>query len=219
MQEHTLWIISILAAGTIFGVFCKMNSGFGPMNLRVVGIVLVAFLSSILAISNPDTLNAAMGILGAIAGYLFGTKEKEKKTKEVSSGEVTDSTFGDNAKIAGRDINETITNIQGKLDSLGDIISKESAKMDKMILYQQRNQTESYEYLLNTIYERQLSGCQLAISRVIKEWESQGWQLMGLTSDYQGVDGIFLLFKRPSTSSIGSSSLRIYHGSGMSDVN
>jgi cytochrome c biogenesis factor len=79
MQKQTLWIISALAAATLFGVFLKLKQGFGPMNLRVVGIVLVAFLSSILATSNPDTLNAVMGIFGAIAGYLFGTKEKEKE--------------------------------------------------------------------------------------------------------------------------------------------
>lgn len=186
------------------------------MNLRVVGIVLVAFLSSILAISNPDTLNAAMGILGAIAGYLFGTKEKEKTPKESSSTEVTDSTFGDNTKIAGRDINETINNIQGKLDSLGEILSKESAKIDKLVLYQQGDETESYEYLLNTIYERQLSEVQSAISKVIQEWESDGWRLIGLTSDYQGMDGIFLLFKRPSN--LGHSAVRTYHGSRMSEI-
>ena len=216
MQEQTLWIISTLAAGTLLGVFCKMNPGFGPMNLRVVGIVLVAFLSSILAISNPDTLNAAMGILGAIAGYLFGTKDKEKTPKKFSSAEVTESTFGDNTKIAGRDINETINNIEGKLDSLGDIISKESANIDKLVLYQQRDEAESYEYLLNTIYERQLSEIQSAISKVIQEWESQGWRLVSLTSDYQGMDGIFLLFKRPSN--IGHSTVRTYHSSRMSEV-
>lgn len=214
MQEQTLWIISLLAVGTLLGVFFKMKPGFGPMSLRAVGIVLVAFLSSILAISNPDTLNAAMGILGAIAGYLFGAKENTSKGN--SSAEVTDSTFGNNTKIAGRDINEIINNIQGKLNSLGEILSKESTKIDKLVLYQQENEAELYDYLLNTIYERQPLDIQSAISKVIQKWESDGWRLIGLTSDYQGMDGIFLLFKRPSNT--GKSAVRTYHGSKMSEI-
>lgn len=216
MEEQTLWIISTLAAGTLVGVFFKMKPGFGPMNLRVVGIVLVAFLSSILAISHPDTLNAAMGILGAIAGYLFGATDKEKSSPEGSVADASNSTFGDNAKVAGRDINETINNIQGQLQALGNLVSKEGAKIDSIVAYQHELQHVAFEYLLNTIYERSVSDVQEAISRVVSTWESQGWSLVGLTSDYQGMDGIFLLFKRPSSE--GGAGIQIFHGSQMSLV-
>ena len=216
MEEQTLWIISTLAAGTLLGVFFKMKPGFGPMNLRVVGIVLVAFLSSILAISHPDTLNAAMGILGAIAGYLFGSTEKEKTTPEGSVADASNSTFGDNAKVAGRDINETINNIQGQLQALGNLVSKEGAKIDSIVAYQQDLQHGAFEYLLNTIYERSMKDTQQAISKVVSTWALQGWSLVGLTSDYQGMDGIFLLFKRPSSDA--NMGVQIFHGSKMSHV-
>jgi hypothetical protein len=53
-----------------------MKSGFGPFNLRAVGIVLVATFAALLAVGNQNSLTAAMGILGAIAGYLFGIKDR-----------------------------------------------------------------------------------------------------------------------------------------------
>jgi hypothetical protein len=69
-----LILISLIGGGTLFGVFKKMQRGFGPFNLRVVGIVLVATLAALLSVLYQDSINAAMGILGAIAGYLFGLK-------------------------------------------------------------------------------------------------------------------------------------------------
>ncbi len=79
-----LCLIAAIGSGALIGVFRKMGKGFGPYNLRVVGIVLVATFASMLAVVADDAINAAMGILGAIAGYLFGlqndrpAKEKEK---------------------------------------------------------------------------------------------------------------------------------------------
>jgi hypothetical protein len=52
-----------------------MGKGFGPFNLRAVGIVLIATFSSLLALHDNGSLTAAMGILGAIGGYIFGLKD------------------------------------------------------------------------------------------------------------------------------------------------
>ncbi|HLC77558.1 MAG TPA: hypothetical protein VJH92_00345 [Candidatus Nanoarchaeia archaeon] len=60
---------------TLVGIFIRMKDGFGPFNLKVVGIVLVAILSSLLALKDSGSLTAAMGILGAIVGYLFGSRD------------------------------------------------------------------------------------------------------------------------------------------------
>ena len=71
-----MWIFALLGGGTLFGVFSKMKSGFGPFNLRAVGIVLVATFASLLALADGGSMTAAMGVLGAIAGYLFGIKDQ-----------------------------------------------------------------------------------------------------------------------------------------------
>lgn len=78
-------IIAVYGAGTMLLVFRNMGEGFGPYNLRVTGIVLIATFASLLALNDPDAMTAAMGILGAIAGYLFGIKSSPPKTRKKGS--------------------------------------------------------------------------------------------------------------------------------------
>lgn len=119
MDREALWIVAVLGAGTLIGTFWRMKEGFGPNNLRILGIVLIASLASLLAIAKADSLTAAMGLLGAIAGYLFGTKEKDKKPFGSNTGVSADSaTFGDNARLIVGNINETVHNIERMLGDM-----------------------------------------------------------------------------------------------------
>jgi hypothetical protein len=70
-----MWIFAAIGALTLVGAFWRMKPGFGPFNLRVVGIVMIATFAALLALRDASALTAAMGILGAIAGYLFGIKD------------------------------------------------------------------------------------------------------------------------------------------------
>lgn len=79
MDDQLIWIIAALGLITLVGVFVRMTKGFGPFNLRVVGIVLIATFATLLALRDSNSLTAAMGILGAIAGYLFGIKDSPEK--------------------------------------------------------------------------------------------------------------------------------------------
>jgi hypothetical protein len=81
MEKLVPGVVSAVRTLALMGVFCKMKPGIGPNNLQAVGIVLVAFLASVLSILRPDGLNAAMGILGAIGGYLFGMKSGSSTQK------------------------------------------------------------------------------------------------------------------------------------------
>jgi hypothetical protein len=76
MDNYLMWIIAVFGALTMIGIFWRMSGGFGPFNLRAVGIVLVGTFAALLATKEGNSLTAAMGILGAIAGYLFGIKDK-----------------------------------------------------------------------------------------------------------------------------------------------
>jgi hypothetical protein len=77
------YIISIFLGLIIVGAFLvlsfKMKNGIGKYNLKVYGITIIALLVTLLAISPIETTNIspAYGILGAIAGYLFGLKEEK----------------------------------------------------------------------------------------------------------------------------------------------
>jgi hypothetical protein len=200
MNESLLYIISIFGAITLIGVFIKMKPGIGVYNLRAVGIILIATFSCLLALNEPKILSAAMGILGAIAGYLFGAVETKKP--ESSSVSANESSFGDNTKMAGRDINETIENIEGSI-----------SKIENAII----NQSESNigdvpvnDLLIHTIYQRG-EKIQEALSKTINQRQSEGWLFSKFSSDYQGMDGIFLIFKKVSSSN--KSEVIYHHGS------
>jgi hypothetical protein len=75
MASTLIWIVSGIGALTLIGVFLRMKNGFGPFNLRAVGLVLVATFASLLGLQDSGGITSAIGILGAIAGYLFGIKD------------------------------------------------------------------------------------------------------------------------------------------------
>ena len=79
MDFYLIWIIAVIGSGALIGVFCRMSKGFGPFNLRVIAIVLVATFASLLALRDGGSITAAMGLLGAIAGYVFGIKDSSTK--------------------------------------------------------------------------------------------------------------------------------------------
>jgi hypothetical protein len=74
-----LIIVAVIAAGSLFGIFYKINKGFGPFNLKVYGLTFVITISALLVLSDVQTekLTACFGILGTIAGYLFGLKKED----------------------------------------------------------------------------------------------------------------------------------------------
>jgi len=75
MAQQLMWIVAGFGAIALVGTFYKMKPGFGPFNLRVIGIILVGTFAALLALQGGESMTAAMGILGAIAGYLFGIKD------------------------------------------------------------------------------------------------------------------------------------------------
>jgi hypothetical protein len=149
--------------GTLAACFWKMKKGFGPFNLRVIGIVLVCTFATLLAITKESSLNAAMGILGAIAGYLFGFSGKEKTPD--SSASVQDSQFGDYAKVAGRDINETINNLRTEMAKLHGNFTNYIGKIENALTEKESKN----DFLFNTVYERggvrMIQGIETVISR------------------------------------------------------
>jgi len=84
MNTSTLsWIISVIGCLTIIGIFLRMKPGFGIFNLRAVLLTIIIVFASLLALANTESLSAVFGILGAIAGYLFGVKTSDKKEEDV----------------------------------------------------------------------------------------------------------------------------------------
>lgn len=68
-----------------------------------------------------DILKVIVGVLVGAGAALFKEEEKDKKEKSTGQGsnvDVNASQFGDNAKIAGRDINEVIEKMEGDINNM-----------------------------------------------------------------------------------------------------
>ncbi len=79
-KYYPMTAIVIVSLIIIFILKTKMKDGLGPFNLKAIGITLIATFVSILSLSEieSDKLLGVYGILGGIAGYLFGIKDNKK---------------------------------------------------------------------------------------------------------------------------------------------
>lgn len=79
MENTTIAIIaiSVLTLIALIGAFKNMKNGFGPFNLKVYGITLVIGIAGIIVLTDlsSDKTAPVFGLLGAIAGYLFGLRK------------------------------------------------------------------------------------------------------------------------------------------------
>jgi hypothetical protein len=208
-SELSLWIISGLCLIALLATFYKMKGGFGPHNLRAVGIVFVASLVAILSIARADDLTTAMGILGAIVGYLFGSQRSPtEETRESSSVSIEGSPIGHGAKVAGRDINETLNRISGDIDQI----------KDSFIQMTPGDKNSTSEYLFLSSYDDDGEPIE-DIAHNMKEVSTDGWQPFLILPSYDR-RGLITVFRRnageaaPETSSIGA----IYHGLSMTQL-
>ena len=79
-MEHITWIVAGFGFIALVGVFFKMKDGFGPFNIRAVSIVIVATFATLLGLKDSSAMMACMGILGGIAGYVFGIRDPNPKS-------------------------------------------------------------------------------------------------------------------------------------------
>ncbi len=72
MKWYATSVAGIIGLVVIGGTFAKMNRGIRQQNLKAIGITLIAVLVVILALEQNSAVQAAISLLSAMAGYLFG---------------------------------------------------------------------------------------------------------------------------------------------------
>jgi hypothetical protein len=82
MDCYLIWIVAFLGLTTLICVFWHMKTGFGPFNIRAFSIVLIATFATLLGLKDSSALPAAIGLLGGIAGYVFGIRNTRKEEEE-----------------------------------------------------------------------------------------------------------------------------------------
>lgn len=172
--------------------------------VSLFGLLLVAHLFS----AQPWTADVLKVLVGFLAGASSTKLGVPAKAAGKGSGvEAAGAMFGDNARIAGRDINETIEKM------FSDMATIKNAVVHASTTSAPRG---TRDFLINSIYQRDQTQIPVAVERVVNAWQGQGWEFEHLTSDYQGMDGLFLIFSRPSDR--GMSQVRFFHGTEMSPM-
>ena len=133
----------------------------------------------------PDTLKILIGVLVGAGSSRLGRKKDNAESSVDIQGSNID---GD---VAGRDINKSIQNIKDAVSDIKDSVIHQNNQIRQVI-----GDTGDNDYLINTIYERG-NNITAPIERVIQYWQRRGWTLKHFSSDYQGMDGIYLIFSRP----------------------
>jgi hypothetical protein len=197
LENKILWVISAIGAGCLSGVFLKMNKGIGAFNLKVIGIVLIAILASLLALLKLDSLDSAFGILGAIAGYLFGSAGGDGDASSVKTGDI----LGRDIKIAGKDINEFFANLDTKVEKLTQemvIQNLLAEKIKSQLVAAPTGTAPTYDYLVDLLSERNIPHYGGVLKTAIEQRSASGWILVSVSTDYQGMDGAIAVFAKPS---------------------
>jgi hypothetical protein len=77
-MERIYFVLIVAGLGIVamVGFFFTKKPGFGPFSLKTVGLILVATLACVVAMAPIEGHEqaGALGILGTIAGFLFGQK-------------------------------------------------------------------------------------------------------------------------------------------------
>lgn len=114
-------VFGLASLGFFFATLRVGRDGISKTVVRAVGIVLVVVSAAVLAMIYESAVVAAVGLLGAVAGYLFGAGVSGGSTdSQANVGDVS----GDNTKIAGRDLVEKA--LVDRMESLNTTIEQHS---------------------------------------------------------------------------------------------
>lgn len=208
LSLRSLWIVAAICAFAVAGSFWRMRGGFGPQNLRAIGIVFVGSLVAILSLSRLNDLSTSMGIFGTIAGYLFGSQREKEGDKEVNTGiQASGATIGAGSKVAGRDINEVLNQVSGDIAELKDsVVHMASGTSSK----------RANEYLFVSHYDEDgepISG----IADDIGKLSSEGWSLISICNSYEH-RGLVAVFSRSDEALIDTITAKVFHGLEMTQL-
>jgi hypothetical protein len=174
----------------------------------VVAALFAAILVVHLFIHETWTADVLKLLGGALVGAA-ATKGAEKASKSSGGVSVAGSSV-ENSNIVGRDyFNQVIEKLEAEVANVRDAVIKQSTTFQQFM--ESDSSASSTEYLINTVYERQERVAE-GVERVLRRWTGEGWKLVSMTSDYQGMDGVMLLFSRPADAQTPRPT-RYYHGS------
>jgi hypothetical protein len=116
---------------------------------------------------------------------------------------------GDHNKVAGRDLIEKLDQLHADFAEIQQSITQDHRAIQNFFKGEGTGHSGPRSYVVNTLYER---GERIAdaMASVIQHWTSEGWKLEFFSSDYHGMDGVFLIFSHPDAEQSGH--VQYFHG-------
>jgi hypothetical protein len=208
-------------------LFFKLNGEqlLGAFSGRALALSIAAGLFGLVLVAHlfapqewtADVLKVLVGVLvGGGAAHAAESRESGAVTSQDSAVHAAGARFGDNAKLAGRDINETIERLQSEVTNIKDAVVNQYPTLVRAIDALTESDEKAEDYVINTLFERGAESLAEGFGEVVGRWQSEGWRLRHVTSDYQGMDGVTLVFSRPAVGL--HPAVMAYHGSRMEAV-
>lgn len=173
-------------SGTAITEILKSSNG-----VLIVAVLMFASVGIIYLFAKPDW---AADLMKVVAGIVVGSVA----TKGVGGSINASGTFGDSAKVAGRDINDFIDHVASMSGEINQI---------KEAVFHQAEGSQSADLLFLPIFLDQGEPISMSAS-AIREVGQNGWALKTATQGYSGNDAFVLIFSRPSENGEG----RVFQG-------
>ena len=73
-----MFLAGLVGLVLIASIMCRRGVGFGPMSVKLFGLVFVAWIAALVYVipKSQEHAEALMTLLGTIAGYLIGRSSK-----------------------------------------------------------------------------------------------------------------------------------------------
>jgi hypothetical protein len=162
----------------------------------LLGTLTVIFLLLTFYLFKPseswvaDLLKIAIGVFAGAGAVAVKDKESQKSKGESSLTLDNSPISGSGSKLAGRDINETIQNIEKAFGDIKDSVVHQDNKIEQFL-----SSSGQLDHSIHMVYRRThiFDDIQQIIARRLEE----GWTLTNIEFAFETIDGVILLFTRP----------------------
>jgi len=197
-----------LPALSILGVFLLISiiliikfktehilSLFEGKNFFLLGTLIIIFLLLTFYLFKPnevwvaDLLKIAIGVFVGAGAIAVKDKESQKNKGESSLSLDNSSISGTGHKLAGRDINETIHNIEKAFGDIKDSVINQDNKIQQFL-----SSSGQLDHLIHMVYSRKQIF--VDIQFIIAQRLEDGWTLTNIEFAFDTIDGVILLFTK-----------------------
>lgn len=199
----------------------------GSSFMLVASILLFLVVGVIYLFRQPEWTPDLLKLLGGVVVGASGGAKLSKPGNGSRSGgvDVAGSSFGEGARIAGRDLNEIIEEMHSNVSQIRDSVVNQISQVSQILEETGAVEDKVVEYLFYTAF---LMDAELVAeaATITRQLQPNGWSLFSAMPSYVDTEGLVLLYRRvrdPEDSDTlipGTKNYRVrfYHGRNQIEV-